>query len=83
MASIDANACLGVKDSKSGSALGSFGEKKVNKAGRVVVGFLLENSLCAAATFFQKRRKKYATWHHPYHKDGSGGRCGYQLNHWL
>jgi len=74
----DTNASLG-HSARAGAAegrvTGSFGNPHRNHAGAQLRRFCASNDLCAASTFFQKRR--YDTWRHPRSKRM------YQLDHFL
>ena len=69
--SIDANAALGVRNTKVRKGdnvhkvLGPHGISRVNKAGKDMYELLAANELCCASTFFKSKKGRYATWHHP------------------
>jgi hypothetical protein len=79
---IDANASLGTRSAhdKQGAGRdrvrGTHGIKDENEAGKKLHMLLGVHELCAASTFFQKRR--YETWYHP----GANWR-GFQIDHFI
>ena len=58
----DTNASMGVSELE-GSAIGPFGLKHINEAGRKMKNFLSTSNLLATSTYFRKRN--YGTWQHP------------------
>jgi exonuclease III len=77
----DANAALGVQQSKQDRVLGRHGVQHTNKAGGETYQFLARNELCSPSTFARTSTRagleRYATWHHP-----NGGR-GFQNDHFF